>query len=280
MIRTIFVPLEISNSDEVIIKYAIELAKHFNSRLVFLKTFLTAEYAYPTSGIASIPATNEMMVLESKELYKEKLNYLKSAFPKLEAIDFELKVFSGAELDLVNRVSDDSDADLIIIGTSGSSGIGELFGTIAEKVTREASCPVLVIPDEFEFIPFQKVSLALDVENVENKLHLDTLFHIANSFTSSLDVVNVSEEIDKAEINHNIIFNRVKNEFNENVNYFTIRILLQEDEEKALDEYIERNNIDLLTIVYREHGFFKRLFDPGLRKKLVFHSAIPLLILK
>jgi hypothetical protein len=124
------------------------------------------------------------------------------------------------------------------------------------------------------------MSLALDADNVENRLHLNTLFHIANSFTSSLDVVNVSENLEKADVHHNIIYNRIKNEFNENVNYFTIRILLKEDEEKAIDEYIERNNIDMLAIVYREHGFFKRLFDPGLRKKLVFHTKIPLLVLK
>jgi nucleotide-binding universal stress UspA family protein len=280
MIRTIFVPLEISNSDEVIIEYAIKLAKHFKSRLVFLKTFLTAEYAYPTSGMASIPATKDTLVLENKELHNEKLNYLKSVFPDLDSLDFELKVFSGTPLDLVNAEADESNADLIIIGTSGASGIGELFGTIAEKVTRESACPVLVIPDEFKFRPLRKVSLALDVDNVENRLHLDTLFHIANSFKSSLDVVNVSENLEKADIHHNIIYNRIKNEFDENVNYFTIRILLKEDEEKAIDEYIERNNIDMLAIVYREHGFFKRLFDPGLRKKLVFHSNIPLLVLK
>ncbi len=280
MIRTICAPLEISRSDEVVINYAIELAKHFNSKLIFLKTYTLAEYAYPTGSLAGTPTTNEMMVLESKELYNEKLNYLKSDFPKLDSIDFELKVFSGAEPDLVNKEADNSDADLIIMGTSGASGIGELFGTIAEKVTREASCPVLVIPDDFEFKKFRKVSLALDVDNVKNKLHLDILFHIANSFASSLDVVNVSKDLDEADINNNIIFSRIRKEFDKNVNYYTLRILLEEDEEKAISKYIERNNIDLLSIVYREHGFFKRVFDPGLRKKLVFHSNIPLLVLK
>ena len=256
MIRTIFVPLEISNSDEVIIRYAIELSKHFKSRLVFLKTFLPAEYAYPTSGMASIPATQEALVLERKELHTEKINYLKSEFPSLESLEFELKVFSGSPLDLINETAEESNSDLIVIGTSGASGIGELFGTIAEKVTRESSCPVMVIPDEFEFRPFQKMSLALDVDNVENRLHLNTLFHIANSFTSSLDVVNVSENLEKADINHNMIYNRIKNEFNENVNYFTIRILLKEDEEKAIDEYIERNNIEIFI-----NCFFLVLFQ-------------------
>jgi len=280
MIRTIFVPLEISKSDEAVINYAIELAKHFNSQLLFLKTFLSAEYAYPTTGMASFPAADETLVLEGRELHKEKLAYLNSEFPKLKSVEFELKVLAGSNIDIIHEVANDTGVDLVLMGTSGASGMKEILGTIAEKVSREASCPALVIPDTFEFAPPQKISLALDVDNVENQLHLDTLFYIANSFSSSIDVVNVSDDIDKADIHYNIIFNRIKNEFDDNVNYFTTRILLKEDEEKALSEYIERNNIDLLTIVYREHGFFKRLFNPGLRKKLVFHSNIPLLVLK
>jgi hypothetical protein len=52
--------------------------------------------------------------------------------------------------------------------------------------------------------------LALDVENLENKLHLDTLFFIANSFNSKNDVVNVSDTIDKADGHHNAIYDRVR----------------------------------------------------------------------
>jgi len=280
MIRTLFVPLDISKSNEVVISYAIELAKQFHSRIHFLKTFLAAEYSYPTSGMASIPVSDSSLALGRMEIYEEKLMYLQDKYPELDSIEFELKVLEGVESDLVNEVAESSGADLILIGTSGASGINELFGTLAEKITREASCPVLVIPDEFEFARPHKISLALDADNLENKLHLDTLFYIANSYAASIDVVNVSDHIDKADIHHNVIYNRVKNEFDENVNYFNIKILLKEDQEKALSEYIERNNIDLLSIVYREHGFIKRLFDPGLRKKLVYHTDIPLLVLK
>jgi len=280
MLRTIFVPLDISKSNEVVISYAIELAKRFHSQIVFLKTFHTAEYTYPASGIASIPPIVDSKALEGKEIYDEKLSYLTDRFPDLDTIPFELKVFAGSAKDLVNEVANDLGAELILIGTSGASGIDEIFGTVAEKVTREATCPVLVIPDEFQFTPLQKMSLALDVDNLQHKLHLDTLFHIAKSFNASIDVVNVSDQIDKADIHHNLIYSRIKDEFDESVNYFSIKILLKENEEKALSEYIDRNDIDLLSIVYREHGFFSRMFDPGLRKKMVFNTDIPLLVLK
>ena len=39
------------------------------------------------------------------------------------------------------------DVDLIVIGTHGRTGVSRLLiGSVAEKVVRHASCPVLVVP--------------------------------------------------------------------------------------------------------------------------------------
>jgi len=44
-------------------------------------------------------------------------------------------------------------ADIIVIGTHGRSGLPHvLLGSVAEKVVRTASCPVLTIrPEAFQF---------------------------------------------------------------------------------------------------------------------------------
>jgi nucleotide-binding universal stress UspA family protein len=44
-------------------------------------------------------------------------------------------------------------ADMIVIGTHGRSGLPHaLLGSVAEKVVRTASCPVLTIrPEAFQF---------------------------------------------------------------------------------------------------------------------------------
>ncbi|HPC82427.1 MAG TPA: universal stress protein [Thermoanaerobaculaceae bacterium] len=44
------------------------------------------------------------------------------------------------------KVSHDEGADLIVLSTHGRSGVGHLlFGSVAERVVRSASCPVLTI---------------------------------------------------------------------------------------------------------------------------------------
>jgi nucleotide-binding universal stress UspA family protein len=90
---------------------------------------------------------------QGEEIYDDKLAYLEEKFPGLNSVPFELKVLAGSEPDLANELAKYLGADLIRIGTSGASGIDEIFGTVAEKVSRVASCPILVIPDAFDFVP-------------------------------------------------------------------------------------------------------------------------------
>jgi nucleotide-binding universal stress UspA family protein len=56
-------------------------------------------------------------------------------------------VVIGHPADEIVRYAQDYDADLIVIGTRGYGGIKRvLLGSIANRVMRQATCPVLIVP--------------------------------------------------------------------------------------------------------------------------------------
>jgi universal stress protein A len=58
----------------------------------------------------------------------------------------EYAVRIGAPADEIVRYADSRDIDLIVMGTHGRSGVAHMvMGSVAEKVVREAPCPVLVV---------------------------------------------------------------------------------------------------------------------------------------
>ena len=53
----------------------------------------------------------------------------------------------GRPTDVILRVAEEVDADLIIMGTHGRAGLRRLaMGSVAESVLRQADCPVLIVP--------------------------------------------------------------------------------------------------------------------------------------
>jgi nucleotide-binding universal stress UspA family protein len=57
----------------------------------------------------------------------------------------------GIALKVVLKETRDFDADLIVLAASGRSSVARLFlGSTADRIIREATCPVLVMPTERE----------------------------------------------------------------------------------------------------------------------------------
>lgn len=61
-------------------------------------------------------------------------------------VRFEIRVVSGTPDDDVLRMAGELQADLIVMGTHGRKGWRHIvLGSVAERVVREAHCPVLTI---------------------------------------------------------------------------------------------------------------------------------------
>lgn len=59
------------------------------------------------------------------------------------------KVLVGYPAEEILNIAEDEDADLIIMGTHGRTGIDRiLFGSVAEKIVKSSKCPVLTIRPE------------------------------------------------------------------------------------------------------------------------------------
>jgi nucleotide-binding universal stress UspA family protein len=59
---------------------------------------------------------------------------------------WEVEVAAGPPAETIVRIAQERDADLIVMGTHGRTGLQHiLLGSVAEKVVRLAPCPVLTV---------------------------------------------------------------------------------------------------------------------------------------
>jgi nucleotide-binding universal stress UspA family protein len=143
-VKKIVCPTDFSEPSYEGVKVANDLCLHFSAELILIHVLSSAP-VYPAtpmlSGTMPLDATIDLQDLAQKSLLitvQEKLSPETQSRPIL---------MMGSASDEIVKVAEDENADFIVISTHGHTGWRRfIFGSVAEKVVRLASCPVLTIP--------------------------------------------------------------------------------------------------------------------------------------
>jgi nucleotide-binding universal stress UspA family protein len=141
-VKRILVPLDFSDNSIFALRYAANLATQVDASLILVH-------------VASSLLTPPEMEYVQVDLKKFRAEVEKHASAKLAAlaqnevpatVPASPLIRHGTPWEEITRVAKERKADLIIIGTRGYTGVKHmLLGSTAEKVVRQAGCPVLVV---------------------------------------------------------------------------------------------------------------------------------------
>jgi nucleotide-binding universal stress UspA family protein len=139
--KQILVPIDFSEPSLEALDYAIELARKVDAKI----TVFTS-YELPAVGVSEgafvISADLIQAIIDASEsAMKTVLEERKGCGVPLESIIEQSQPWRG-----IVAAIDATKAELIVMGTHGRHGIGRLLlGSVAEKVVRHATCPVLTV---------------------------------------------------------------------------------------------------------------------------------------
>jgi nucleotide-binding universal stress UspA family protein len=137
----ILVPTDFSPPSLEALRYARELARERNARLILLHVVepFHPDWRMDTTTLqraARDQARHRLDELVSREL------------PGASAV---AEVRAGHPVEQINAVAGKHRADVIVIATHGRTGLQHaLLGSVAERVVRHAPCPVLVLRAQAE----------------------------------------------------------------------------------------------------------------------------------
>jgi len=141
-IKTILFPTDFSNGARAAMDHAISLAKDYQAKLILLYVIQDISIAewYIPSSLSVADLVEDMQKSAWQEMDKWTAEVSK------QVKDVEKMVVRGVPFVEIIRTAKERNADMIVIGTHGRTGIDHmLFGSTAEKVVRKASCPVLTV---------------------------------------------------------------------------------------------------------------------------------------
>jgi nucleotide-binding universal stress UspA family protein len=172
----------------------------------------------------------------------------------------------------VVKLSEKENIDFIVMGTKGITHLREVFlGTIATKIMNESNTTVLAIPEKCIYSPIEKIlfNTRFHMDDIEP---LKKVVALANVFHSHVDCLNVKPPHTVYTDDFVVDFKNVFKE--QNIAFHSV---LGNDIEGAILNFIDQNKIDMIAIHERHRGFFDKLFQISLSKKLTFNISIPIL---
>lgn len=146
MVKRILVTLDGSDFSERALEPAYEIAEQFKAEVVLLRVLAPDPIAMAAGAGPQYLDLHEMR--EQREL-SEAESYLRSIRTawKISGVATQIRVAVGAPPEMILKVADGVDADLIAMSTHGRSGLDRfLYGSVAEAVLRGTQVPLLLIP--------------------------------------------------------------------------------------------------------------------------------------
>ncbi|MFS4455837.1 universal stress protein [Maribacter sp. 2304DJ31-5] len=211
---------------------------------------------------------------------------LKSAFDKKQALyinNLELPmswvVQEGSLNASILKIRETKNVDLIIMGTSGIKHFDNA-NTHTSELVLEADCPVLVVPHGNKGFKLENIALVLGPDKIEDSSILSSLLEIARRFNAKVHVLTIEKEGDTYgysevdEKNEDMLQYYLENFYKDHT------LIKNEDLVEGVFSFAIKNNIDLISILPRNHSKISIPSSGSLTRELTVNSEIPILAIE
>lgn len=264
----ILVPIDFSENAEKALDFALVLAKRKEGSITMIHVI---EMVYDFASQAAI-ALDGMYNDSHSLMEKLRDKYAKSGIP----IDFIIK--EGTASITVSRSAEEIGAELIVMGTQGSSGARKLiFGSTTVSLIKESKVPVLVIPENANMSEVNSLTLALEFSDHEEKF-IKWVIDLSQTWEMKLDFLHVSSEISfKEKLASLGIETYLKEHFPKVDSKLTLR--LADSPSQGLNEFLNKQNNSILVLCHEHKSFWEQLTKSSDSVNLAYTAHTPLLIL-
>ncbi|WP_179374272.1 universal stress protein [Winogradskyella wichelsiae] len=274
MRHQILLPTDFSDNSWSAILYALKLYANEPCTFYFLHSWSF------TNKTSRTYITSSFIELQKKEAKAQLLELTNKAKAESTNSDHKFETIHSVEplFSTIESAIQDFKISLVIMGTKGATGAKEFFfgSNTVNIINKIRLCPVLVIPDGYNFIKPEQVAFPTDYNRFYGD-ELQPLLELSKLYDSKIRIahINVSDNLsDKQSYNLSMLKAYIEDCpscIDWMPNFGT--------KEQSIIDFIKDYDINILVMINYKHSFIENVMNEPVIQKIGFHPIIPFLVI-
>lgn len=279
--QTILVPFDFSEEAQHALDLAQQLATLAKCKLKLVHIVeVPTTQSFSTMGEMNLDSTqlNQVYMIELVEKRKQQIKEIEAQHQN-KPYQFKTRMSFGNPYAGISREISEIKADLVVMGSKGSSGLEELLiGSNTEKVVRHAVCPVITVKHPINASEIKKIIFASDFSE-ENRTVIRNVKALQELLGAELSLV----KINTPSFFETSRDSRVKiQEFIQSHGLANAQPVIYNStsEEEGIIEYAEEINADMIAMATHGRTGFMHLLSGSIAEDVVNHARRPVWTMK
>jgi nucleotide-binding universal stress UspA family protein len=286
--KTILIPVDFSDYSIHACELGFNYAKDTQSEIVVLHAYFTHFFTDNFVFNETFNHDNEETAVLLLTKVQEDLNKFKSLIQnKIQNkewpdVHFTCVLREGLPEDEIANCSKQIKPEVIIMGTRGKNQKDvDLIGSVTAEVIETVKVPLLAIPEKTPFhnlSQVQKIAFGTSFEQ-KDLVAIDNLFKIFKPYNIDYYLFHL---IHQPNVWNEIKLAGIKEYFSRQYPHISIHyeIINANDPVLNLEKFVREKSIDIISLTTYRRNLFARIFNPGIARKMLFHTDTPLLALR
>jgi nucleotide-binding universal stress UspA family protein len=269
---TVIVVTNFSQASRNALEYTCSLLQNSQARLLLMNI-----YAFPGSmtGDAIAVAAMGQIIEHDTILLNAEYEWVREHYPSM-TVDTEM-VTGIFQEELLRKVVE-SNAVLVVMGADGN--YTNLLSWDANIINSfiDLPVPMLVVPAQVQYRPIRKIAFACNYYRKNLHVPVSMIRKLVRFTNAGLYVINVvapQEVITEEALQNKAVLKESLADLDPV--YFEPEFT---NVIKAIDDFTEEENIDMLLVIPTRHGIWHNIFQKTHTKGLVYLNHIPILSLR
>jgi nucleotide-binding universal stress UspA family protein len=269
--KRILVPCDFSEPSKEAFKMAAEIASKTNGSITVLHVIYVSTL-YTPEFVGEPTAFSQQFFNTIEEDAKKAFGEIKKYADK--EVNVELEITVGGLHESMKRLIKEKKIELVVMGTSGSSGMEEiLIGSNTERAVRFSEVPVLAVRKAVPVRTIKNILLPT-IGNLDQKDWLSEVKALQTLFSAKLHLllINTPSNFMRDEEGKEILEEFVKHY---DLNNYELHFRSYVKEEEGIIDFVNTNKMDLVAMATHSRRGLAHLFTGSVTEDVVNHIQAP-----